>query len=135
MFTSLFHELSNEITNFTVTISGDGSNVRNELGGVDGLGVGLKGLDDVVNSEINTSSQVHGVHTSSNGLATFLEDSSSQDGGGSGTITSFVVGLGSDLLNQRGTDIFESVSEFDVLSNGNTILSDLGSTEGSNNDK
>jgi len=79
---------------------------------------------------LNTLSKIHGVHSSGDRLATLLEDSSSQNGGGCGTISSLVVSLRSDLLDQTSTDVVVSIGEIDFFGNSNTILGDFWSTEG-----
>lgn len=134
VFTDSVHEFSDEVTDFGVTVGGDGGNGGNSVLTLNRSGSFLQVLEDVVNGQIYTSSQIHGVHAGSDALATFLEDGSSEDGGGGGTITSFVVGLVGDVLNEGSTEVHVSVSEFDILGDGDTILGDLRSTEGLVND-
>lgn len=82
------------------------------------------------NGNVDSATEIHRVHASSNGLAAFLEDGAGEDGRGSGTITSLVVGLRCNLLNESRADILESVSELNALRDSHTVLSDLRRAEG-----
>ena len=117
-----------------VTVCRNSGNVLNLILANNWSALLLKSLNDVVNSHLDASSQVHWVHTSGNRLAALLEDGTGQNGGGCGSITSLVVGLGSDLLDQTGTDVVVTIGELNLLGNGDTVLGDLGSTKGLVND-
>jgi len=127
-------DTGDQSSNDGIVVSGDGGNVVNLSSRLNRDRHLLEAENDFVNSELDSSSEVHRVHTSSNRFAALLEDSSSEDSSSSGTISSLVVSLGSDLLDEVGSDVVESVSEFDVLSDGNTILGDLGDSKASVND-
>jgi len=105
VFASLFHQLCNKITDFSVSIGGNSGNIGNELGSVHWSGASLELLYNMLNSQIDTSTEIHRVHASSDRLASFLEDSSCQDSCGSCTITCLIVGLRSNLFHQRSTNV------------------------------
>ena len=102
----------------------------------DGLDVGDLGGDllDVAQDSFNTlgdtTAQIHGVQTSINRLATLTDDGTSENGGGGGTISSDIVGLGGNLLDELGTQVHVLVGEINLLGDGDTILGDLGATIG-----
>lgn len=106
----------------------------------------LEDLKDLLNSLLGASTKVHGVAASSNVLDTFSVDGASENSGGGGTVTSGVVGLGSDVLDETtirslvrcrfkilcdapSTEVLYGVLEGDGLCDGNTVFGDLGSTE------
>lgn len=62
----------------------------------------LEILDDLVDSEIDSPPEIHGVHSCGDGLAALPEDGSGEDGGGGGAVSGDVVGLIRDLtINTR----------------------------------
>ena len=130
----LLEDSGKNTTDVLVTVGRNGGNVLNLLGSLHGGGHGLELLDDGVNGELNTTAEVHGVHASGNRLASLLEDSASKNGGGGGAITSLIVGLGGNLLDEAGTNVVVSISELNLLGNSDTILGDLGRAEGLVND-
>lgn len=129
VFSNLLHEFRNELSDLSVSVSGDGGNVLDLLLGLDLDTSGLKVLNNLLDGEGDTSSKIHGVHSGSDRFASFLEDGSSQNGGSGGTITSLIIGLTGNLLNKSSSQIFHFVGEFDGLGNGNSVLGDLGGTE------
>lgn len=129
VFSDLFHELGDELSDGSVSIGGDGGNVFDLLLGLDLDTSGLEVLDDFLDGEGDSSSEVHGVHSGGDGLASFLEDGSGKDGGSGGTITSLIVGFAGDLFDEGSSQIFHLVGEFNSLSNGDSVLGDLGGSE------
>lgn len=121
-------------TDVLITVGRNGGNGLNLSAGLHGGGHILELLDDDVNGELNTTAEVHGVHASGNRLASLLEDGASKNGGGGGAITSLIVGLGGNLLDEASTNVVVSIGELNLLSNGDTILGDLGRAEGLVND-
>jgi len=114
-----------------VTVGGDGSDVLDFFLSLDLDGLLLKAFDDFIDCESDTSSKVHGVHACCDRLASLLEDSSSENGGGGGAVACFIVNFGSDLLDQRSTDVVVAILELDVLGDSHTILCDLRHSKGS----
>jgi len=113
-----------------VTVGGNGGDLSNLLGGGDLALILTQEADNGVNGGLGTSSEIHRVAASSNVLNGLSENSTAKDSSRSGTITSRFVGLGSNLLQETGTQVLELVLQVDGLGNGNTILGDLGSTKG-----
>ena len=52
-----------------------------------------------------------------------------QYGSGSSTIACYIVGFDGNFFNQLCAHVFKWIFQFDVTSNGNTIVSDQRSTE------
>ena len=92
---------------------------------LDGDSLLVETNDDLINSSLDSASQVHGVHAGGDGLAALLEDEASEDSGGGGTITSLVVNLGGNLLDEGGTNVVVAILELDILGDSDTILGDL----------
>jgi len=112
-----------------VIVGRDGGDVSDLLGALDRDGELFEFHNDLIDSHLDATSQVHGVHTSGDRLAAFLEDGTSEDGGSGGAIASLIVGLSGNLLNEVGTDVVVAVAELDVLGDSHTILGDLGHAE------
>jgi len=124
-------DAGNQATDVVVVVSRDSGNVLDFVFAFDRDREFLEAVDDFVDSHLNASAQVHGVHASGNRFAALLEDSSGENSGSCGSVTGLVVGLAGNLLNEVGADVVVSVRELDVLSNGNTILGNLGDSEAS----
>ena len=112
-----------------ITIGRNGGNAFNGVFALNWSRLLLKTFNDGIDSELNTSSEVHWVHTSSDGFASLLEDGSSQNGSGGSSITSFVVSLGSNLLDKAGSDVVVSIGELDLLGDSDSIFGDFWGSE------
>jgi hypothetical protein len=104
-----------------VTVGGDSSNLSDLLTGGDVTLVLLEVVDDSINSSLDTAAQIHGVAASSNVLHGLREDGTGEDGSRGGTVTSNLVGLGSDILEEASTEVLELVLKSDGLGNRDTI--------------
>jgi len=113
-----------------VAIGRDGGNLSNLLRSGDLTLVLAEEVNDGLDSSLGTSSKIHGVAAGSNVLDGLGENGSTENSGGSGTVTSGLVGLGSNLLQKTSTQVLKLVTENNGLGNGNTILGDLGGTKG-----
>jgi hypothetical protein len=105
----------------SVTVGGNSSNLSDLLTGGDVTLVLLEVVDNSFNSSLDTAAQIHGVAASSNVLDGLREDGTGEDGSGGGTVTSNLVGLGSDILEEASTEVLELVLERDGLGNRDTI--------------
>jgi hypothetical protein len=94
----------------------------------------LKALNNLINCHLDSSSEVHWVHSCGNRFASLLEDGSGENSGGGGTISSFIVSLGSNLLNKTGSNVVISISELDFFGNGDSIFGDFWCAESLVND-
>ena len=81
------------------------------------------------NCLVNTSLQINRACACSNVLETDIDDGLCENGCGGSTVTCLLISLGSDFLNHLCTHIGESVLKFYLLSDSNTVLCDLRSTE------
>ena len=84
----------------------------------------IESFNDGGDGGVDTTAQVHGVHSCSNGFAALAVDGSSQDRGSGGTISSLIVSLTSNGLDELSSQVVVLVLEGDVLGYGNSILSD-----------
>ena len=124
-------DASNEATDMGVVVGRDGSDVPDLFNTVDRDRLVSEALNDLLDSHLNATSQIHWVHAGGDRFAALLEDGTSENGGGRGAITGLIVGLAGNLLDEVGTDVVVAIAELDVLGNSDTILSDLGSAKSS----
>lgn len=87
--------------NFTCTIF-DTAYLSNFLARSNELLLLLEYLDDLLNGLLGASSEVHGITAGSDVLNALRVNCTSENGCGSGTVTSYLVGLRRDLLDQSG---------------------------------
>lgn len=106
-----------------ISTSGDLSDL---FGGSYGLGKLLELSNNSVNTLVDSTPDIHGVEASSNLFYTLGKELQSQDGGGGGTITSLVVGLAGNRLDELSADIFKRVAKVDALGNSHSVLGNLG---------
>jgi hypothetical protein len=87
-------------------------------------------LDDCLNCQIDTFLHFAKVDSSFDSFQSLSENGSGQDRGGGGSISSLVIGLVGNGLNETGTHVGKSIAELNGLSNSDTVLGDFDSTEG-----
>ena len=86
--------------------------------------------DDLSDSLVDTTLKIHGVSTCGDVLQPDTDDALGKDSRRGRTVTSIVVGLRSDLLDELSTHILEWIFELDLLSYGDTVLGDVGCAVG-----
>ena len=118
----LLHRLGEEVADFAVAISGDGTDLGNLVVGGDLLGVLLQVLDDGVDGKIDAALEIHRVHPGGNALCAFPDDRVGEDRRGSGAVPRLIGGLRGDLAHHLCAHVLELVVEFDLLGDGHTIL-------------
>ena len=123
-----FHSISNQATDFRVT-SRNGSNLCFFFLGADRLGIFLELLDEAVRCFLDASLEDHGVSTGNHVLHAFMNDGLSKKGSRRGPVTSNIVGLGCHFTNKSSPHVFKRIFQFNVLSNGYTIIGDGRGTE------
>ena len=121
LLADLLHGVGEELANVCVAVGGDGGDLRDLLAGGDLLLVCAQVLDDGLNSGLSSAPQIHGVAAGSDVLDSLGEDGASENGGGGGTVTSNLVGLGGDILEKTSTEVLELVLEGDGLGDSHTI--------------
>lgn len=104
-----------------IAVGGNGSNLSDLSAGGDIALVSLEVLDNGLGSGLDTASQVHGVASGGDVLDGLGEDGTGEDGGGGGTVTSNLVGLAGDILEETGTEVLELVLEDNGLGDSDTI--------------
>ena len=123
-FTNAVHGLGNDVADGLVRVGGDGAYLGDGLGVGTGLGQVLQLGNDGSSSLVDTTLQIHRVHAGSNSLQTFGNDGLSQYGSSGGTVTSVIVGTGSNVFDQLRAHVFKLVFQLDFLGNGNAVLGD-----------
>ncbi len=123
--TNFLVQVGQKVTDLSVTIGWDCSNIWDCLSASDFGWLGLQVLKHVINSFVDTFLDVSWVQAWFNFLETFLENCSGQNGGSCGTITGFIVGLAGNTLNETGSNVNTLVWEFNGFSDGDTVLGDL----------
>ena len=124
----LLHSIGNVVTDFSIC-GRNSSNLSNLRFAVYRLGYGLNLLNQGLNCSLNTLLQYHWVSASSYVSHTLMNHSLSQQGSSGSTITSNIVGLGSNLTNQLCTHVLKWILQLNITSNGNTIIGNSRSTK------
>ena len=86
-------------------------------------------VDDLSHSLVNTTLQIHWVGTCGDVLQTLCDDGLCQDGSCGGTVTGVVTCLAGNTLDKLSAGVLELILELYLLSDGDTVLGDLWSTE------
>lgn len=105
MNTDFLIEFSEHVTDFAITVSRNGGNIRDGLFSSDFSGGSFELIGDELYCLIDASFYVGWVDSRLDFLESLFEDGSSEDGGCGGSVTSFVVGLIGDTLDKTGTDV------------------------------
>ena len=121
LLADLLHGGRDELADVGVTVGGDGSNLGNFLTGGDGALVLLEVLLNGLNGSLDTAAEIHGVAASGDILDGLGEDGTGKDGRGGGTVTSKLVGLGGNVLEEASTQVLKLVLENDSLGDSYTI--------------
>ena len=121
LLADLLHGVRQELTDVGIAVGGDGGDLGDLLAGGDLLLVCAQVLDNGLDSGLGSAPQIHGVASGGDVLDGLGEDSASEDSGGCGTVTSNLVGLGGDVLEETSTKVLELVLEGDGLGDGDTI--------------
>ena len=125
---NLLHGISNVMADFL--ISGRNSGNLGNLGlAVYGLGYGLDFLYQGLYGSLDALLQYHRVGTGSYVPHALMNHSLCQKGCSSSTITSNVVGLGSNLAHQLCAHVLKRILQLNIPGDGNAIVSDGRSTE------
>ncbi len=124
-----FHSISDHFTDFSSTIGGNCSHLCNFCRSLNFFSFFEEVCHHFFNSSINSTLQIHWVHTSSNGFNTFLHNSLSQNSCCCCSITGNIIGFRSNFAQHLRTHIFELIFQFDFFCNGYTIFCDARRTE------
>lgn len=123
-------EVGQHVTDLPVAVGGDGCNVGNGVSAANFGRAGAEDLRDVFYSSVNTFLDVGWIESGLNLLEAFFVDGSSKDSGSGCSISSFVVGLVGDILDQTGTDVDRPIGQLNSLSDSDTILGDFRAAVG-----
>ena len=119
----LVHSGGNQLTDSRVS-SGDTSGSSNLLLGLNVLSGLQELLGNSRDSLLDAALDAHRVGASSNVAQTLGNQSLSQNGSGSSAVTSDVVGLLGNFLDQLGADLLVRILKFDFTCNGDTVVGD-----------
>jgi hypothetical protein len=115
LLANLVHGTGEKVTNVLVAVGGNGGDLGNLGRSGNDLGVLLQVLDNRVHGRLNTSPEVGRVHASGNGLEPLDEDGTRQNSGSGSTVTSSLVGLVRNILNEAGSEVLKLVLELNGL--------------------
>ncbi len=121
LLADLFHCLSNQVANMCVSVGRNGRDLGNLLAGSDGLCVRGQIRDDLFDSSLGAPPQVHGIATGGNVLDTLCVNSSGKNGGRGGAVTSNLIGLLGNILNETSTEVFKLVLQGNRLGDSDTV--------------
>ena len=123
LLADLLHGVGEELADVSVAVGGDSGNLGDLLAGGDLLLVCAQVLDNGLDSGLGSAPQIHGVASGGNVLDGLGEDGTGENGGSCGTVTSNLVGLGGDILEEASTEVLELVLKDNGLGDGYTIYS------------
>ena len=86
--------------------------------------------DDLSDSLVDPTLEIHRIGTSGYVLQADTDDALGKDGSGGRTVTSIVVGLGGYLLDELSAHVLEGVFELNLLSDRYAVLGDVGCSVG-----
>jgi hypothetical protein len=104
-----------------IAIGGNRGDLSDLSAGCDIFLVFLQEIDDGFNGGLGTSAEVHRVAASGDILDGFREDSGGKDSCGRGAVTSNLVGLRGNILDQTSTKVLELILECDSFGDSDTI--------------
>src|SRR5690606_1967627 len=121
-FTNALHGFSDNLANALVAVGRDGAHLSNGFGVAARTGQLFDLINCSVQTFVDTTLQVHRVHARSNRFQTFVHNGLRQNSCSSGTVTGYVVGLGSNYVPRLRDLGFEFVFQLDFLGNGSAGL-------------
>src|SRR5581483_11245879 len=97
VFTDLFHDLGDQVTDLGIT-SRDRGNLSDLLAGLNGLAGRLNLSDDSLQALLQATTQDHGVSAGCQVPQALVHNRVSQNGSGGSAIASNIIGFGSSLF-------------------------------------
>jgi len=121
LLSDLLHCIGNQSTDVLVAVGRDSGDLSDLSAGCDITLVNLEVLDNSLDGGLGSSAEIHWVASGSHVLDSLGENSSCEDSRRCGSITSSLVGLRRDILEEAGTEILELVLEGNSSGNSDTI--------------
>lgn len=121
LLADLLHGVGKELADVCITVGRDGGDLRDLLAGGDVFLVRTEVFNNGLYGSLGSSPQIHRVASGGHVLDGLGEDGAGKDGGSGGTVTSNLVGLGSDVLEEASTKVLELILQGDGLCDGYTI--------------
>ena len=87
-----------------------------------GAGAGLDALNNLGSRFLHTAAQVHGAGAGGHVAQAFTGHGLGQHRGGGGAVTGLVLGLGGDLQQQLGADVFERILQLNLAGDGDAVI-------------
>mmetsp|Transcript_4526 Transcript_4526/g.7578 ORF Transcript_4526/g.7578 Transcript_4526/m.7578 type:complete len:325 (-) Transcript_4526:123-1097(-) len=128
LLSDTLHGVGNKVTNFYIRVGRDGTHLRDLFLAGDWTRNILQRIHDRSHGQLNTSAQIHGIHTGSDSLATFAVDSTRQNSGSGGSISRYIIGFTRHTLDELGAHIFKLVLEINRFGDSDAILGNLRSS-------
>ncbi len=129
-FTDFIHRFSDQFTYGFVGVSGDGTNLSNSFRVRARYGQRFQLFNSSNDSFVDTTFQIHRVHTRSNGFQAFSNDCLRQYGCSGGAVACSVVRFRGNFFHHLSTHVFELVFQLDFTRNGHTVFGDGRRAEG-----
>ena len=124
----LVHGLGDDLADFLVLVGGTGADLGDLLGVTHGL-AHVASSSVMAATDVGAALDCVGV-PGGDVLQTLPGRCFGVDGRGGGAVTGILGRLAGDFLHHLSTHVLEGVTEFDFLGDGDTILGDVGGTEG-----
>jgi hypothetical protein len=121
LLADLLHGAREESTNVGVAVGRDGGDLGNLGAGGNIALVTLEVLNDGLDGRLDTTSQIHGIAAGGNVLDCLGEDGAGKHGGGSGTVTSDLIGLAGNILEETGAEVLKLVLEDNGLGDSDSV--------------
>ncbi|MPN09626.1 hypothetical protein SDC9_156917 [bioreactor metagenome] len=119
------HSFSDKLTNSRI-IGGNRSYLSNFVFIFNGNSHLFQLIHDEIDSFVNSLAHKHTVSTSRNVFHTFTDNCASQNCSCCGTISSYIICLGSNFFYKLSSCIFKRIFQFDFFRNGNTVVGNCG---------
>jgi hypothetical protein len=129
VITDLLHCLSDHLADRAFTVGRNGADLGDLIVAGDLACVLLEIGHDRVDGEVDAALEIHRVHTRSNGLGAFADNSLRENGCRCGAVAGVVVGLGRHFAHHLGAHVLELVGKLDFLGDGHAVLGDAGRAE------
>ena len=127
-FENMGAQLVKEVATKTNDVAGDGTTTATVLAQAM-IREGMKNLEAGANPIVlHTFTKNDGVSACFQVFHTLADHCLCQNGCGCGTVTGYIVGLGSYFFYQLSAHVLESVLKLNLFCDGNTIIGDEGST-------
>ena len=125
----LFHRIGDHLADFVIA-GGNRRYARDLFLAGDGAAHSLDGFDSFVGCRLHAAPQDDRICTGRQVLHAFVNHRLRQNGRGGGAVAGYVVGLGSNFLDQLSPHIFKTILQLNLLRDGHAVVGDERGTVG-----